>query len=145
MKKAIVVDIDGVILNTSDLLKDIQKFHLQGDEMWSYFYKHCNSKLYPPIKSTLQFLKDLSEYSIILSTARNEACQEDTIQRLTSEGLKFDLLLMRGHYDRRPSPDVKKDHLKSVIRNYQIVAFIDDDPQNCLMAKEMGILALQKV
>ena len=35
--KAIVIDIDGVILDSNLILKEIYDLKLKGDTMWSYF------------------------------------------------------------------------------------------------------------
>ena len=42
-KKAIVLDIDGVILNTAFLFEEIFNLKLKGTAMWDYFHEHCNS------------------------------------------------------------------------------------------------------
>ena len=82
--KAIVIDIDGVILNTEDILKEILRQKLKGDEMWEYFYENCNSSRIPLIKNIVQFLGCLSSsIYIILSTARNERCRKGTEEKLT--------------------------------------------------------------
>ena len=60
MKKAIILDIDGVILDTKAVLAEILNKNLKGDEMWSYFYENCNSTRVPLMKNILSFLKYIS-------------------------------------------------------------------------------------
>ena len=144
--KAIVIDIDGVILNTEDILKEILRQKLKGDEMWEYFYENCNNSHIPLIKNIVQFLDCLSpSIYIILSTARNERCRKGTEEKLKEENFPYDALYMRNQEDLRPSSEVKKDHINHIKKNFEIIAFIDDDLSNCQMAKQEGLLALRKV
>ena len=144
--KAVVIDIDGVILDTGIIFREIYNLALRGDDMWNYFYEHCNSERVPFMKNIIPFIFTLdSSTKIILSTARNEVCREGTEERLKREGFPYDLLYMRKDRDFRPSPDVKKDHLESIRQEFEVVAFIDDDLSNCQMAKKEGILSLQRV
>ena len=41
--------------------------------------------------------------------------------------------------------EVKREHLIEIMKEFDIIAFIDDDLQNCEMAKELGILSLRRV
>ena len=42
-RKAIVMDIDGVCLQTDFILDEIHSLGLKGEDKWDYFYEHCNS------------------------------------------------------------------------------------------------------
>ena len=144
--KAIVVDVDGVILDSEIILREILNLKLKGDEMWSYFHKNCNSskvKLFSNIIPLLQSLKE--EVHVILSTARSEKCRETTEKRLKEEGFSYTYLYMRGKDDLRTSSELKKEHLDFIMKEFEVIAFIDDDLSNCQMAKDLGILSLRKV
>ena len=53
---------------------------------------------------------------------------------------------MRKDDDFRPAYEVKREHIEIIRRmGYDIIAFIDDDLQNCEMAKSLGILSLRRV
>ena len=144
MKKAIVIDIDGVILDSSKVLCEMEK--LQGDEKWNYFNKYCNSddiKLMPNIKPFIySFDKDVD---VIISTARSEIIRSVTARKLTKHRVYFSDMLMRDYNDYRDAIEVKKDHIKKIQTEYQIIAFIDDETDNLNMAKEMGILSMRIV
>ena len=146
MKKAIVVDIDGVILDSSKVLCEIEKLH--GGEKWNYFNKYCNSddiKLMPNIKPFIySFGKDVD---VIISTARSEFIRPQTARKLTKHRVYFSDMLMRDYNDYRVAVEVKKDHIKKIRDEfgYEIIAFIDDEIENLNMAKEMGILSLRAV
>ena len=144
--KAVVLDIDGVILNSTVIFEEISNLKLKGDKMWNYFHEHCNSSRVTLIQSTSSFIKELDpSVEVILSTARNEKCRESTEEKLKRENFTYKALYMRDSKDFRPSPEVKKEHIQEIRQKFDIIAFIDDDLSNCLMAEEEGILALRKV
>lgn len=144
--KAIVIDIDGVLLKSDIILKEIFDLGLRGDEMWDYFHQNCNSERVIFLENTLPFLNALDKYiHVVLSTARNDKCRKETEQKLQGVGISFDSLMMRTNGDKRPSPVIKKEHLHQIMQKYEVIAFIDDDLANCEMAKEEGIFALRKV
>lgn len=149
-KDAIVLDVDGVILDNTDIFREIYELKLTGNNMWDYFHANCNGSRTKYIGDKLVFLSFLAmimpeDVDIILSTARNEKCRAKTEERLAHEGFEYAQLLMRPDGDLRPSSEVKKEHLLKIKETYDIVVFIDDDITNCEMAKELGILALRKV
>lgn len=144
-KKAIVLDIDGVILDSAIVLEEIYNLKLHGDEMWNYFHKHCNGPKVAFIESAFSLLESLDpNVYIILSTARNDRCRKSTEERLHDEGFPYDFLYMRKNEDYRPSPEVKKDHLELISQEFDVIAFIDDELTNCEMAKGEGIFALRR-
>jgi len=165
-RKCIVIDIDGCLLDTDFILREIFEYKLKGEAKWDYFYDNCNSNRVEVITETKRFLDtidsgyyvtkeniidgfdsytlcDRQKYVMIISTARNEKCREATEDRLFDEHIGYDKMYMRADNDSRPAYMVKKDHLIEIMEDYDIVAFIDDDIDNCEMAKELGILALK--
>ena len=148
MRRAIVLDLDGVILSTSHVFKELYELDLKGDAKWGYFHEHCNSdevELMPGIRKFFTTIYNDVPLAVIVSTARNEKVRETTISKLLKHGIIVDHLYMRKDGDYRPSPEVKKEHLQEIMNNYEVLAFIDDDITNCDMAKELGILTLRKV
>lgn len=144
--KAIVVDIDGVILDSDLILKEIYDLKLKGDAMWSYFHSNCNGNRVTFLSNITSLLNSLdSSVTVVLSTSRNECCREGTEKRLHEEGLLYSKLYMRPVNDYRPSSEVKREHLKDIQKSYDVIAFVDDDLSNCQMAKNEGILALRRV
>jgi len=147
MKDVIVLDIDGLILNTEYIFQELFDLGLKGDEKWEYFHKNCNSDKTELMPGALELLQVFYEagINIIFSTARNEKCKEATERKLHSYGINFLELYMRRDGDLRPSAEVKKEHLEDIMKRYNVILFIDDDLSNCEMAKSMGIPALRKV
>ena len=147
MKDVVVLDIDGLILNTEYIFQELLDLGLKGDEKWEYFHKNCNSdktELMPGALELLQIFYDAG-ISIVFSTARNEKCKEATEKKLHSYGINFIELYMRKDGDLRLSSEVKKEHLENIMKKYNVTLFIDDDLSNCEMAKNMGISTLRKV
>lgn len=148
-KQAIIFDCDGVLLKTDFIFEEIFNLKLKGNNKWDYFIKNCNSDRVSVIKSSfIFFLKMLqSDTTIFISTARNEKCKKETLEKLWKEGIIIpeENLYMRKENDYREAQEVKKDHLLEISKNYNIVAFIDDELANCEMAEKLGILGLKKV
>ena len=150
-KKAIVLDVDGVILNTAFLFEEIYSLKLKGDAMWDYFHKNCNSEKVNLIEGFyLLYLKLLdmkinSDVELILLTSRNEKVREATEKKLKGEGIFFDRLYMRLDGDNREANILKKETLQDLQKEYNILLYIDDDLKNCEAGKELGIYTLRKV
>lgn len=146
-KPVVVLDIDGVIFNTQYLLNEIYEKKLKGDERWEYFYTNCNSERTQLVKGAIELTQILfnAGITILFSTARNEKCREETINKLTRNGIVFHQIYMRKDGDLRDSSEVKREHLQEIMKEYDVTLFIDDDLSNCEMAKELGIQALRKV
>lgn len=145
--KAIVLDVDGVCLDSSAIIRELFELKLKGDAKWDYFREHCNGDKVKTIESTREFMANVCYFNIyiILLTARNEKCREATEKRLREDNFIFDELYMRPQNDYSPAPEIKRNHLLKLMESYDIIAFVDDDLANCEMAKELGILALRKV
>lgn len=148
-RKAIVCDIDGVLLDSQFIIDEIHKLGLKGDDKWEYFYQHCNSDRVKPIESTKEFYTTIrygiNDLCCIISTARNEKCADATLKKLVKERIVFDRSYWRAKHDYRTACEVKREHLQEIMKEFDVIAFIDDDLQNCEMAKDLGILALRKI
>ena len=150
-RKAIVIDIDNCVLNTQFIIEEIFKLGLKGDDKWNYFYENCNSDKVLRMKGAIELFRQFSNSGnapyIFFSTARNEKCKEATLNKLWKEGfiIPDDAIFMRSYYDLRPAHEVKREHLIEIMKEFDIVAFIDDDIENCEMAKSLGILSLRRV
>lgn len=150
-RKAIVCDIDGVLLDSSHIMQETEDLELYGDLKWDYFYNHCNDVYNVKVIENGKNFYNLIRYGVnpdvcfIFSTARNEKCSDDTLKRLAFENIFCDKIYMRKQNDLRPANEVKREHLLKIMEEFDVIAFIDDDIDNCNMAKELGILALRRV
>lgn len=149
-QKAIICDIDGVLLDTEHIFEQIEKAGLSGSEKWDYFNRHANDydvEIDPRVVEMLDVLS--KDFQIIFMTARSEEIWKQTRAKIaqaiglySSSIFNFDLA-MRGQNDKRTSAEVKADLLKKAQRFFDIVFAIDDDSENCEMFAQNGILTLQ--
>ena len=143
--KAIVLDVDNVILDSDFILQEIHELGLKDDEMWEYFHTNCNSDRVQLMQGIKEFIRSFSDVKLIISTARSEKVRPQTVRKLTKHKIFFDEMYMRDYHDLSPASCVKREHLERIMKDYDIIAFIDDDLTNCQMAKELGILSLRRV
>ena len=147
--KAIILDIDGVCLQTDFILDEILKLGLKGEDKWDYFYKNCNSDRVKVIEETRKLIFLCGDVYfpiyVIISTARNEKYREATKTKLDNSLIFPSRMYMRSEHDLRPACEVKREHLIEIMKEFDVIAFIDDDLQNCEMAKDLGVLALRRV
>lgn len=147
-QKAIICDIDGCLLNTERIFKEIFQKNLKGDEKWAYFHKFANEPSHA-IKN--QFLINClifaskNDYEILLVTARNEEIYKETFKYLyDNSGEVFDFkLFCRKHNDYRPAWIVKEEITKELLKKYNIIMAIDDEISNCQMFESLGILTFK--
>ena len=151
MDKAIICDIDGVLLDTAFIFDKIEEDNLQGAEKWEYFNCHANDY---SVFSDTRIMKMLelyahNGYKIFFLTARSEEIFTETREKILFEqrlcGCKpFDfLLIMRPFKVSAPADEVKYSALSALKKAYNISFAIDDDLANCEMYAKHGILSLQ--
>ena len=149
--KAVVLDVDGVILDTAFLFDDIFSLGIKGDAMWDYFHEHCNSDEVHLMKGFYSFYLNLFDMKVhsgvefILLTSRNEKVRKQTERKLREEGIFYDRLYMRPNNDYREAHILKQETLRVLQKEYNILCFVDDDLKNCEAAKELGIYTMRKV
>ncbi len=156
-QKAIVLDIDGVIFDSTFLIQEISNKALKGEEMWQYYYANCNSdkvKVKPQIYNILNGFKD---YAFFISTSRNERCRKETEAKLNEAGIFPAKIYMRQESDLQESQELKQQsdlqesqelkqqHLQEIMKEYNIKLFIDDEVANCKMASNLGIFTMRVV
>jgi hypothetical protein len=120
--KAIICDIDGVLIENPDWNGDLETFYKNildgvGNEWCIYLLKGL----------VLQGIK------ILFVTARNERCRRQTKMQLDFWfGCRYELF-MRGEDDIREDYLVKQDYIDEIKRKYDVLFCIDDNPKNCEM------------
>ena len=153
-EKAIICDIDGVILDSSQVFKEIEEQGLTGDAKWEYFDRHANGLHVYPEKRMIKIIHSFYQqgYKIIFSTARSERIKMETSCRLVSDFQYYEpkgafeaKLLMRPIGDYSPSAEIKEKHLEDIKKEYDIVCSFDDDDSNCAMFERNKILTFKVV
>lgn len=151
-KKAIICDIDGCLLDTGFIFKEIEAQGLTGSEKWDYFHKKANLdevKFNIALSEILYGFYDQG-FDIILLTARSEEIRNQTRSKITYENIlagfnyKF-TLYMRHLGDCSPSHESKAKYIDFLKAKYSIVLAIDDDDANCKMFNENNILTMKAI
>lgn len=141
MKKAIIVDIDGCMLDDREILKYIPE-NIEDLEGWKEFHKHlwkCK-----PIGYMFDIVNNY-KHTVIFLTAREHL---QSVRQMTHNSLyeveKNYMLLMRPVNDTRESHEVKKELYNDYIKDNYIIEFaIDDKQENIDMWQSLGIPTLQ--
>lgn len=146
-----IVDVDGVIVHSKPLLREIFHLKLKGDKKYDYFNENFDKKPLEINHSLTEFVNlchTCSDYKVLFLTARNEKIRKRTLNQL-SKALKYEVestdLFMRPENNKEKSEDFKKQVLKKLKKQYNIKLFIDDELKNCEMAKKLRIMALRVV
>jgi hypothetical protein len=141
MKKAIIVDIDGCMLDDREILKYIPE-NIEDREAWKVFHK--NLWKCKPIGYMFDIVNNY-KHTVIFMTAREHL---QSVRQMTHNSLcgveKNYMLLMRPVHDLRDSDVVKKDLYNNYIKDNYIVEYaIDDNQENINMYQSLGIPTLQ--
>lgn len=153
MRKAIIVDIDNVLMDSR--IPDKTQPNVRTDKeawvKWQPELAKCK-----PIEDMLLFIEVLKGYSkgfsvfpefkIFYITSREST---DELLQITRNQIGYlvggePVLLMRAEGDTRPSAEVKRSLYESVIKGrYDVMFAIDDLEENIKMFKSLGIKTLQ--
>ena len=141
MKKAIIVDIDGCMLDDREILKYIPE-NIEDREGWTEFHKHLwNCK---PIGYMFDIVNNY-KHTVIFMTAREHL---QSVRQMTHNSLygveKNYMLLMRPAGNLKDSHEVKKELYNDYIKNdYMVEYAIDDNQANIDMWQSLGIPTFQ--
>lgn len=147
-QKAIICDIDGVLLDTSHIFERIEKAGLTGDAKWEFFDRHANDHDVEVDYRVIEILETFArqDYKIIFLTARSVEIDKATrakIQLAIGQyaGSIFDfLLIMRPTLNTEP-PDILKERWLNLLRkNYDVLLALDDETANCEMFARNKVL-----
>ena len=150
-QKAIICDIDGVLLHTEHIFKQIDELGLTGVDKWNYFNRHANDFDVEIDFRVVELVESFAKngFRIIFLTARAQDIESQTRAKIDSaigqyanEVFPF-LLLMRPSDCVETSDTVKKVWVDLLREKYDIYCAIDDDPKNCEMFTKRNILTLQ--
>ena len=110
--QAVIVDIDGILISGGNR-----------------------------VERTYNFLEAMDETEIIIVTGRPASNREETISQLESLDIDYDQLFMNPDSTSQ-SPEFKKATAERLLRTYNIILAIDDNPDNRAKYRELGITAL---
>lgn len=151
LKKAIICDIDGVLLETKHIFEEIEKANLTGASKWDYFNRRANDHDVEVDTRVIEILETFANqgYKILFVTARSEEIAKQTsakidmaIGQYAQKIFKYGLA-MRGASDFNASDCVKAELLQQIREKFDVLFAIDDDESNCDMFRKNNILTLQ--
>lgn len=140
MMKCWIVDIDGTIANTEHRIHYITDGHKNWDA-W-----HANAHKDKPIDEVVSLLDMAADcdIKIVLCTARDEKCRQDTIDWLLEYDIPFHCLYMRKEGDRRDDDIVKFELLEQIYEaGYEPVLVLEDRNRVVRMWRDAGLRCLQ--
>lgn len=148
-RKAIICDIDNVIVDTSHILKEAEK-QPTTVKKWEYFQRHCTDKSLPINYEIVNLLKHLNYFGnkreIIFITARSDVIYRQTKRQLElifyPTKIKFKLYMRNGE-DGLSACEVKREIVERLSERYDFEFAIDDELENCKMFKSCNIKTLQ--
>ena len=135
-----IVDIDGTIANTEHRIHYITNGH-KNWEGW-----HANAHKDEPIDEIVAIL-DMAAAAgikIVLCTARDEKCRQDTLDWLHANDIPYDALYMRKKGDRRDDDIIKFELLKDIRADgYEPILVLEDRDRVVKMWRRAGLRCLQ--
>lgn len=140
MTKCWIVDIDGTIANTEHRIHYITDGHKNWDA-W-----HANAHKDEPIDEVVALLDmaAANDIKIVLCTARDEKCRQDTLDWLEANDIPWDALYMRKKGDRRDDDIVKFELLEQMYEaGYEPVLVLEDRDRVVKMWRNAGLRCLQ--
>lgn len=138
--KCYIVDIDGTIANTEHRIHYITN----GHKNWSAW--HSNAHKDEPIEQMVELLDmaQANDIKIVLCTARDEHCREDTIKWFKDNCIPYDALYMRKIGDRRDDDIVKFELLEQIYADgYEPTLVFDDRDRVVKMWRAAGLRCFQ--
>lgn len=151
LKKAIICDIDGVLLETKHIFEEIEKANLTGASKWDYFNRRANDHDVEVDIRVIEVLETFANqgYKILFVTARSAEIWKQTRAKIDmaigqyAQNIFEYSLAMRGTDDFNASDCVKAELLQQIQEKYDVLFAIDDDKSNCDMFRKNNILTLQ--
>jgi beta-phosphoglucomutase-like phosphatase (HAD superfamily) len=132
---AVVFDLDGVLSDAAGR----QHFLEHGRRNWVAFFEACgDDRVIEEIARVLELLD--TSLAIVLLTARPLRVRPQTMAWLERYGLRWDLLVMRGHGDYTQATAFKAEVVDQLRQHgFDLRLAFEDDPSNHAMYVAAGI------
>lgn len=151
-EKAIVVDIDGVLLDVSLLYKQIENLGLEGQAKWNFFHENANNPKYAVKVDKFFNLVNMyvqAGYKIIVLTSRRDLIGKSTLHYLLNGDVKLDNLteMVLRPIDKEGTPSYlyKKEEIQKLHKRYDIELILDDEYANCAIFRQLGFTVLRVI
>lgn len=136
-KKIAVFDVDGTLAEVRHL-QDLLDPTVNGWKDWEGFYGEAG--MAPVIAETVKAWHALpDDVEKVVLTARSETRRVLTMFWLERNGLDFSRLLMRPKADPRRSHEAKRQMMKALQEEGEVVGAWEDDPGVMKVYRELGV------
>ena len=93
------------------------------------------------IEKTYAYIDDMTDTEIFIVTGRNDSERDSTIAELDSLGIDYDRLFMNPGSSAQ-TPEFKKATAETLLKEFNVILAIDNNPANRKVYRELGITAL---
>jgi HK97 family phage prohead protease len=93
------------------------------------------------IEKTYAYLDDMEDTEIFIVTGRNISQRDETVAQLDSLGVDYDRLFMNPG-STADTPAFKKATAEALLKEFNVIIAIDNNPANRAVYRELGITAL---
>jgi hypothetical protein len=139
VKYAVIVDLDGTLADHEERLKFIPSDPKGGD--WTAFYRNQIDD--PVFEGVAEIVRRLSNFFIVICTARPEKYRLDSEKWLAVNQIPYDAMMMRPDGDWRPNQEIKSDQLDTIISlGWDPFLAFEDHPGTIEMFRERGVETL---
>ena len=157
-RKAIIVDIDGCLLDNSKLYLEMEKKFKTTDlgkvdsAPYNFFHANCNNADYvskvPEIFNLVNYYNQ-NGYAIIILTSRRDLIRKSTLHYLLNGDIKLDnlteMVLRPANKEGTPSYLYKKEEIQKLHKRYDIELILDDEYANCAIFRQLGFTVLRVI
>lgn len=134
--EAVIFDLDGTLCDTSGIV------HFVNGPKKDHDAFHRASASCPPNEHVVEMLRphlEVKDRQVFIVTGRDEKHRALSESWLGSNGIPWDVLLMRPRGDMRQDTVVKAEILEQIRRKLDVIAAYDDRPTVLAMWREQGI------
>lgn len=93
------------------------------------------------IEKTYNYIDDMEDTEIFIVTGRNDSERDSTIAELDSLGIDYDRLFMNPGSSAQ-TPEFKKATAETLLKEFNVILAIDNNPANRKVYRDLGITAL---
>jgi len=93
------------------------------------------------IEKTYAYIDDMEDTEIFIVTGRNVSQRDETVAELDSLGIDYDRLFMNPG-STADTPEFKKATAQELLKEFNVIIAIDNNPANRAVYRELGITAL---
>ena len=142
--EAIVCDLDGVLRNPTHRNEYAPKGFTEDFDAWLEHSRHVDKD--SPIQLNIDWVNDCKAKGMKVILMTSASSDSDVVQKtltwLQRHGVMFDKLICRAKGDNDSPAESKRNYLRMLADYYTLTMFLDDNLDNCRMAKEEGLIAL---